>query len=169
MITIQTTKGPLCFSDELIAAIQQHAMRQADLTAACLHAVGDFRGKRLYFPAAFLLELAAVLELGVWEKLGLRCHLSSDLPTYRDASKHLAARSQKGPAEFDGPNASPLSIRVAQAWIENFAWDAPDLLGTEIVLDEGDRDDDDFVDLLAEFVWTHRHELQHLIPGERQQ
>jgi hypothetical protein len=167
MITIQTTEGPLTFSDELIAAIQRHAIRQADLTAACIHAIEGLQGKLVSFPAAFLLELAAVLELGVWEKQGVSRRLVADLPTFAEAKKNLAARSLKGPAEFAGPDASPLSSRVARVWIDNFAWDAPDTLGTEIVLDEGDQDDDDFLDLLAEYVWTHRQELQYLISEKR--
>jgi len=158
----------LPFSNELILAVAQHASRQADATAACIHSIGDLRGKPVQLPAAFLLELAAVIELGVWEKLSLRRHVECELPTYQEAKQYLVARSQKGPAEFEGPNASPLSIRVLQVWVDHFAWDAPGFLGAEAVVDEGDQEDDEFIDLLAEFVWTHRQELQHLISEERQ-
>jgi len=157
MVTFATSEGSLDIPDPLIRAIVHNAHRRADLTAATLDATGLFESEAPRLPAAFLLELSAVIELGVWERQGLRKYLNVDLPTYCEAAAELAARAQDGPAAFEGLKAASLSDRVLQVWVEHFAWDGPDLIGTEVVV--GDFDDDDFVDLLAEFVWAHRHEL----------
>jgi len=164
MVTSAISDGPLRLPDALVQAATRNAERQADLTGTYLRALGLGKSGEVRLPAAALLELAAVLELGVWERRGLRAHLEVDLPTYREAADQFAARCMKGPLEFEGPNATPLSMRVFQVWVEHFAWDAPELLDAEVVLDN--VDDDDFVDLLAEFVWAHRNELKHLKPGE---
>jgi hypothetical protein len=167
MVTLNTSDGPLHLPDELVGALVRRAERQADVTADWLKAAGLFRSGPPRLPAACLLELAAVLELGIWERHGLRGHLEVDLPTYREAADQLAARCMKGPAEFHGPNATPLSLRVLRVWMEHFAWEGPDLLQADVVV--GDLDEDVFIDLLAEFVWTYRHELKHLVRGDRPQ
>ena len=131
------------------------------MTTAALDAAGLFKSEAPQLPAGFLLELSAVIELGLWERHGLRRHLNTDLPTFRQAAAALGARALKGPAEFDGPDAAPLSGRVLQVWVEHFAWDGPELIGADVVV--GDFDDDEVVDVLAEFIWTHRHELTNLL------
>jgi hypothetical protein len=167
MVTIPTRDGPLRVPDATVWAVARHAERQADLTAAYLEATGLFNGKPVQLPAGFLLELAAVLEPGLWERQDLRRHLDVDLPTYREAADQLAARAAKGRAEFDGPDATSLSGRVLQVWIDNFAWDGPELLGTDIVV--GHVDEDVFVDVMAKFVWKYRHEIARLLAdGEEQ-
>jgi hypothetical protein len=75
MIEIATSETPLVISDYQIRAAVRHAERQADLTAATLDAMGLLATKPVTLPAAFLLELAAVLELGMWELQGLRPYL----------------------------------------------------------------------------------------------
>lgn len=153
--------------DAMVRAVIVHAERQADLTAAYLDVIGPLKSKPARFPAAFLLELAAVLELGLWERRDLRRHLNIELPTYREAMDRLVTRCRKGCAEFDGPNATSLSRQVMQAWIEHFAWDGPGLLNADVVL--GEADDNEFIDLLAEFVWTNRSELSALLCGDGKQ
>jgi hypothetical protein len=148
----------------MVRAITRHAEREADLTAAFLRATGLYQSEPPKLPAAFLLELGAMLELGFWEREGLRRHLDVDLPTCREAAEQLAARCRKGPKEFDDPDAAPLSLQVLRVWTEHFAWDGPELLDAEVVL--GDANEDDLIDILAEFVWTNRHRLEQLIPGE---
>ncbi len=60
-----------------------------------------------------------------------------------------------------------LSGRVLQVWIDNFAWDGPELLGADIVV--GHVDEDVFVDVMAEFVWKYRHGIASLLAdGEKQ-
>lgn len=147
--------------DAMVRAVIVHAERQADLTAAYLDVIGALKSKPARFPAAFLLELAAVLELGLWERRDLRRHLDIELPTYREAMDRLVTRCRKGSAEFDGPNATSLSRQIMQAWIEHFAWDGPNVLNADVVL--GEADENEFIDLLAEFVWTHLSELSVLL------
>ena len=44
--------------------------------------------------------------------------------------------------------------KVTLLWIEHFAWDAPRLLGAEMVIE---RDEDDsLVEQLAQFLWRNR-------------
>jgi hypothetical protein len=168
MTEVTILENPLQLPDGMALAIIGHAERQADLVAAHLEATGDFGSTAKRLPPAFFLEFAAVLEIGLWEHKGLRRHISVDLPSYDQAADELIARCRKGPKEFEGPDSTPLSSLVLHVWIDYFAWDGPDTLGAEIVLDEGDEDDDDFINLLAEFVWTHRHALQHLTSERRQ-
>ena len=165
MATIDTSEGPFEIPDATkIRAVARHGERQADLTAAYLEATGIFKSKPIYLPAAFLLELAAVLELGMWERQGVRSRLDVDLPTYREASQSLGERAMRGPSEFANTGTPPLSIAVMNVWLEHFAWDGPEFLGTDVVVDN--LDEDTFIDLLAEFVWTHRQELEQLVRGD---
>ena len=167
MATHTNCEGPIRLPHAMAQAVVCHAERQADLVAIHIHATKGFDSRTTRLPAAFFLELAAVLELGLWERRDLLRHVQTHLPTYRQAADQLVARCQKGREEFDGPNATPLSIQVLRVWLEHFAWDGPEQLCAEVVL--GDMNEDDFIDLLADFVWTHRHELEHLILKERQQ
>jgi hypothetical protein len=162
---IQTSKGLLVVSDLAMEAVVQHAHRIADLTAATLDATGLFPEKPTYWPVGFLLELGAVLELGLWERQGLRGYLNTDLPTFAEAAAALATRATKGPQEFAGPRAAPLSSRVFHIWMEQFAWQGSHMLGAEIVL--GQLDEDQFADVLADFVWQHRHELAQFLTNEQ--
>ena len=49
--------------------------------------------------------------------------------------------------------------------MEHFAWSGPELLQADAVVDN--LDEDEFIDLLAKFVWTHRHELKHYVLGDQ--
>jgi hypothetical protein len=158
---IDTSEGPLTLSDQQFQAVAQHAERVADLTVAILDAIGLIRNKSAPFPAMFLLELGAVLELGLWEQQGLRAFLDTDLPSYQEAAAALAARAAKGLVEFEGPNAAPLSSLVLRVWMENFAWEGPCHLQAEVVV--GNVDEDQFAQVLADFVWQHRRELSGLL------
>ena len=93
-------------------------------------------------------------------------HLKAGLPAAKVASKELAKRVQKGPAEFEGKNAARLSFQVLKVWIEQFAWNGQELLHADVVV--GDVDEDEFVDVLAEFLWTHRHQLRNCLPQEEE-
>ncbi len=166
---VETREGSLVLHDHQIQAIVRHAQRVADLTAATLDATGLFPQRPASFPAGFLLELGAVLQLHLWERQGLRQYLNANLPAFRQAADQLAARARKGPQEFEGPEAAPLSSRVLRAWMEHFAWEAPFLLQADIVV--GPVDEDQFAEAMAEFIWNHRHELTAIFveqPGEDQ-
>jgi hypothetical protein len=129
------------------------------VTSAFLDATGLFPDRTIGLPAAFLLKLSAVLQLGMWERQGLREYLSADLPTFAEAAGQLGRRAGLGPAEFDKLDADPLHQRVLGVWIRNVAWEAQDLLGAEVVVGALD-DESALVNALAEFAWRHRHELR---------
>ena len=161
MVTLTTSDGSFCLPDAMVRAIVRNSEFQAELTAATIDAMGIFKTKPVRLPAGFLLELAAVLQLGFWERQGLRTRLPADLPTYHEASQSLAERAAKGPAEFDDLQATPISHLVTRAFIENFAWEGPDHLGADVII--GQVDEEQFADVLAEFVWQHRHELSTML------
>lgn len=163
-VVVETCEGPLVVSDQQILAVVRFAERQADLTAAVLDATGLFPDKSARLPRAFLLELASVLELATWERQGLRAHLVTDLPTYREAATELAARVEQGPEAFAGPDATPLSQEVLRVWMENFAWNARQVLGCDAVV--GTVEEDEFAKVLADFVWQHRQKLSRLLKNQ---
>jgi len=146
---------------ELHVAITRRAEFHADLVGRYLtqNAAKAERG----FPAAFLLDLAAVLQIGLWEKKGLHEHIAADLPSYAEATATLAARAERSASEFSGLSSAVLSSRVLRAVIYNMAWEAPELLGAELVVDV--NEEDELINLLADFVWNNRAELGHLING----
>ena len=82
---IKTSNGMLLISTR-IQGVARHAQCQADLTVRSLDATGLFSQRPAFFPAGFLLELGAVLELGLWELRGLHPYLTSDLPSFREAA-----------------------------------------------------------------------------------
>ena len=45
--------------------------------------------------------------------------------------------------------------------MKNFAWEAPGFFTPTLVF--GDVDEDQFAELMADFVWEHRHELSRLL------
>jgi hypothetical protein len=148
----------------LVDGLSLLADRHAVLTANWLSAIGYSAPRTLNVPAAFLLELAAVLQLGEWERQGLTAYLGIEVPTYRDAAMQLAARTKLGVSEFEGPNATSLSNFVGKVWIENFAWDGPAMLNADIVFD--DSTGDILADQLAEFLWQHHEDLEKLSTQE---
>lgn len=158
MAIFQTENGAVELADPLVHAVARNAAFVADLTAAVLDKTGIFPpATQKKLPAGFLLELGAVLQIGFWERNGIVVHQSAGLPSYREASKDLAARAERGPAEFADPAAISLSRAVMAFWIEHFAWEGKQLLGSDIVVDE--VEEDQFADMLAEFLWKHRHQL----------
>ena len=165
MVTFDTSEGTLTLPDSLVQAIVRHAERDADFTAAVFQAMGLDKSLRL--PAAFVLEFAAVSQLWYWEWQGLRPHLPDHVPTFAEANKCLCDRAMKGPSEFAGLDAIPLSRQILQVWLENFAWDARDEFGVDLIVSQADEDQ--FVDTLAEFLWEHRNQLPHLLDDQETQ
>ena len=167
MVDLAKKFESLGVSDFMLHAVVCHAQRQASLTGVFLRSAGIIEDQAKGPPAAFLLELGAVLELGLWEHLEARRHLDVNLPTYEEAFHEFVARCNDGPKAFHGPNAMSLSVRVLQTWIEHFAWDAPDLLGTEVVIRVADGDR--IIETLAEFLWNNRYQLRKIVRSENQQ
>lgn len=69
MVSFDSMDGIAFAEDALVQAVSGHAERQAELTARWLSSVG-YCGKSLNVPAAFLMELAAVLQVQQWERQG---------------------------------------------------------------------------------------------------
>ena len=159
---IKTSNGMLLISDEQIQGVARHAECQADLTAATLDATGLFsRNGRPFSRRAFCSNSGQSWNWVCGNGRDCDPYLTSDLPTFREAATHLLARARRGPEAFDGPDAALLSRRVLQVWMEHFAWEGPDLLEADFIV--GDVDEDQFAQLLADFVWQHRHELSRLL------
>jgi hypothetical protein len=165
MVTFADSDGQREVAEEIVRTVICHAHRHAKLVAAALEATGLFRDRPVRLPAGFLLEFAAVLQLGAWESQGLDVHVAAGIPTFSVACQQLAERARNGPPEFEDPIPTPLMTSVLQILVRHFAWKGPGVLNADILLD--DLDDDKFIDRLAEFLWTHRTELTTLDPDER--
>ena len=78
-LIIETNLGPMEVSDAQVRAVIRIAQRHAVMTGTALQAITEFNPKSSRLPAAFLLELGAVLQLDLWERQGLRVHLDAGL------------------------------------------------------------------------------------------
>ena len=58
--------------------------------------------------------------------------------------------------------AEALAEEQLDVWLRDFAWDAPEILGADVVKKDDPAESDEFVDRLAEFLWNHRHELSNI-------
>lgn len=155
MVTFETSEGTLALPDTLVSAIIRHAEREADFAAGVLKELGF---DKLRLPAAFLLEFAALMELWFWDWQGLRPYLPEGVPSFDEAKKNLWDRAAKGITEFEGVNSTPLSYLLMQVWVEHFAWDARDHFDADVIV--GQADEDQFVDLMARFLWENRHQIE---------
>lgn len=164
-VLLDTSEGAVEVSPFLLNAVVHNAERMAILTSAVLDAAG-FPSDAPSLPRNFLLEWGAVLQLGMWELQGIHRHAELGLPTYTEASSELAARAAKGPGAFDGPEATPLSRHVVRVWLEEFAWQGWELLQTDVVV--GDVDEDAFAEVMADFLWSHRDDLNALFTCEEE-
>ncbi len=54
--------------------------------------------------------------------------------------------------------------QIFQVWVENFAWDARDQFGGDLIVKQDDEGE--FVDSLAEFLWEHRDQLANVLDNE---
>jgi hypothetical protein len=142
-----------------IEAAERFAVGQAELTSAWFDACG-FAPGTIRAPAAFLLELGAVLQLGEWELAGVTTLLDLNLPPYREAADDLLARVTCDPSQFHRQDSCKFSTIILGVWIERFAWECQRLLQANIVF--GHSDDDAFVQNLAAYLWHNRTALQNL-------
>ncbi len=100
---------------------------------------------------AYMLDLGAVIQIGTWEQLGLSFHVDAGLPSFADAKSRLAENSSRE----DYISIEGLSEGVARVAVDELSWSAPALLGTEILLESG-SDDDEFIEVMADFLWRNR-------------
>lgn len=157
MQTVRTEHGPVEFPDRAVEAITAHAVTQAELAAQVLQAAGVAGAKPVGMPRSFLLELGAVLELGVWERQGLVGYLDAGLPRFAEAWDGLIDRLIEAPESFFSAEAETFSRRVLLIWFERIAWDASALLEADVVLTPAMEPAT--LDALAAFLLEHGTEF----------
>jgi hypothetical protein len=142
------------------APLKQAVDRQASLTAACWIAI-DERLKQqgscegaAGIPIQFFVEVAAILQIKMWEENGLLGRLPVGLPSSDDAAAALLRRAATAPQDFAAPDGLQLSPQILIAWLVHFAWSAPNFFQADFVLDE--VDDDSLVEAIAQLLWRHR-------------
>jgi hypothetical protein len=143
-----------------LCAIARRAHFVAALVAHCVDAAYAATGidratiKSCPFSAGYLLELAAVMQLRLWEDAGLTIHIDAGLLSADAASKELERRSQVGESEFDLTRLD-LWRKVNRVWFKHIAWESQEIFGAEIALTQ--TDDDVLDDALADLLWKNRH------------
>ena len=149
-----------------VQALLKRADESAALVAEVLQTMGfsppNGSKKRVLFPREFLLEFAAVLQLKTWER-GQRHHIDAGLPDYETAVSQLLSRAKSGQNSFEG-GGTELHFRVLRFWRENLAWQGIEYLSADIAL--GAVEEEEFLDGLAEYIWSHRHQLSDQLPSE---
>jgi hypothetical protein len=140
------------FPPDMVNAVTAAAARDADAVGFFLRQLGltgsPQQPRKL--PAGFLLHLAAALRLSLWETQGFSFHHAAGLPAAQQAicdAFHALAQANADPTEF--------CIAVMRLSLERFAWNGLRDLNADIALDE--LSDDTALDVLAAFLWTHRH------------
>lgn len=155
----QRTCGQL--PEALVQSVKRLAERHAVAVALHLDAISRYPerngGTRMSLPREFLLELAAVMQLQLWEQQGIHVHLDQGLPSYAQAAADLVQRSQGGAGAFRDLSTGSLSSRVLRTHWQCFAWEADDLLKASVLLDVGSEDE--LAAALASFLWENREQL----------
>ena len=164
MAVLTTGDGSLDVPDFVINAVARNAEFRAELTAAFLNAAGlvgkshDGHVRSCGLSADALLELGFVLQLAYWELHGLRSHLPEELPRVGEAATSLAKRAAERASGGEFRRSEELSNQVFGVWWRRFAWNGRELLQADVVL--GDIDEDQLIDVMAKFLWDHRHDIQ---------
>jgi hypothetical protein len=146
----------------VVDAVTRNAEFRADLTAAFLEVTGlaprsqDGQPRSCGLSADTLLELGAILQLAYWELHGFRQHIPEEVPDFREAAIALAKRASERAHGGDLQPLEELSQKVFAVWLRHFAWDGRENLQADVVL--GDFDEDKITDVMANFLWTHRHD-----------
>jgi hypothetical protein len=149
------------FPPELVQAVAHEATLDADWVGIFLNTLGlapDRTGrewKPMHLPASLLLGLGAALRLFRWEQNGVLASLQPDLPPARQMICQLfqlAAKPQQ--AELDVV-VRALTSRVFTLWLERLAWSGQEFWDADLVL--GDAEEDELVEVLADFLWAHRN------------
>jgi hypothetical protein len=170
-ITIPTNNGTVTVAEPQVLAVLRRADESAMRLAETLKAMGflpeNGEGQQEAFPAGFLLELSAVLQLAAWEHKDQHHHIDAGLPTFEDAAAHLARRAETAPADFNQLSSATLHRQVLSFCLEKIAWQGLDYLGTDVLV--GEIDDEVFLDGLAEFLWANRHQLSDQVTSRENQ
>jgi hypothetical protein len=152
------------FPPDLIRAVAQNAADDADrvgqfLTAIGLRPAGEGAAPPapLRLPTFFLVGLGAALRLLAWEQSGLHAPRDAGLPSAQEAIS-LVVRAVTGPEPIleKEQAASQLALRVLAVFVESLAWNGRALLDADLEL--GEADEEPLVEVLAQFLWAHRHD-----------
>lgn len=152
---------------QLLSAIIAEGWRKADLVAASLPKVADGPAgtpsdalglasltEISSIPNAnFWIELGSLLRLRQWEASGLRSALPADLPSCDEAAETLRQAS----ASDGDDDACHLTDQQLDAWLSHFAWEAPQILGVDSVIQGAPSPDDEILDALAKLLWESRN------------
>ena len=164
MALLTTGEGSLEIPDFVVDAVTRNAEFRAGLTAAFLDAAGLVGESQYDHPrscglsADTLLELGFVLQLAYWELHGFRQHLPDEVPLVREAATSFAKRAAERAGGGEFRRSEELSNQVFDIWWRRFAWDGREILQADVVL--GDIDEDQLIDVMAKFLWDHRHDIQ---------
>jgi hypothetical protein len=149
---------------QVVECFVREAEYMARLTIRFIDHTGIFpadqrRERPVALPAEFLLELAAVLRIAIWERNGLRVRIAADLPLAEDSYFELVERAAHRPESFSSEIVSPpLHRRVMQAVLSQLAWNGRRDLDADVLLGRPDAaDDDNALEAMAEFLWARRH------------
>jgi hypothetical protein len=146
------------FPPDMVNAVSAAAARDADAVGLFLRERGltGTPEKPLKLPAGFLLELAAALRLSAWETQGFSFHHAAGLPRADQAIRDVLHAF----VDLDGKPTQRCSA-VLRLAMEHLAWIGLSDWNADIALE--DLGDETALDVLAEFLWTHR---QTAIPKE---
>lgn len=113
---------------------------------------------RWTFPSSFLLALGTGLRLLYWEDHGIVIHRDAGLPP---AMKVICETFEGLRLKEDADRwsrAVQLFHEVTWLFAEHIAWHGHAMMGGEFVV--GRANEDALVDVLARFLWEHRHDLR---------
>ena len=164
-LALESDDGPIAFDDALAEAVVRNSVLKAELVAGYLSALGAVCGKTSW-PAGFLRELGAVVQLKLWEIEGVAEFLDEGLPTFAEAVADLTERIERDPHLFDDPSGSTLSRKVFLVWLKCFAWEAQPIFQTDVVV--GEVDEDTLLDAVAQLLWAHRHNKSDYVHGSKE-
>jgi hypothetical protein len=139
----------------VIVAFMRDAERMADVTAAFLNQVGSsLQDDQSSWPAAFLLELGAVLRIYQWEAAGISGAIDASLPSFQEALADLAHRLQTEPERFIRGE-TPLLLHVLRSWWLGCAHPNEHFLHVDVALSSGERQQ--LLSCVARLLWKLRN------------
>jgi hypothetical protein len=110
------------------------------------------------WPARFLLDLSAILELDLWQRSPVVPAGLTEFPAAESLLDELWNNFFGGTyaTACGEPTQSPLQLALSRAWYESSCW-ASLPLGAPLGIAASDCSDEEMLDLLAELLWQHRH------------
>ncbi len=146
----------------VIESVMRFAHRGAVLVGVYLTKIGavpkSIKNRQpVAVPIEMALGLAAILQIWLWERAGLRPYLDVvDLPTAQDAMTAFWKVDSKGQAKYlRSKSGSKLLKQVVGVFLTHCALTAPEELGVDIAID-GPLDES-LLEAFVDFVWQHRH------------